>query len=162
MCPALTVPRDNRCPPGPWIDQGPHPSVNVATTCVPTTIHRPHTCTIARNSETAIKNHNGTGESMLDSRQTEGLFQTASLLPGQYCSTLDPEAMKIDAFYALSELFTFTATSEKQFLNFMDQQIRGEIYSFQGMSIPDFTITNLKYFRGLLDSHISTSEQWSE
>jgi hypothetical protein len=86
--------------------------------------------------------------------QTRRFFQTASLLPEHYGSTLDSEAMSVDAFYALSEVFLFAATSEKQFLNHMELRIKREIYSAE--DVTDFSIANLKHSRELLESHSQT------
>ncbi|KAK3365584.1 hypothetical protein B0T24DRAFT_710693 [Lasiosphaeria ovina] len=91
-------------------------------------------------------------------RLTGSLFQSASLLPEHYGSQLDGDAMRVDALYALSELLTFAATLEKQFLNYMTQLIRQESYLPRAAGA-DFSITNLKHARELLDSHAQGLEE---
>jgi Mg2+ and Co2+ transporter CorA len=52
--------------------------------------------------------------------------QSASLLHKDYGQTLNTEIMKVDAFYALSELFFFSASSTCQFLNLIEKQINNQ------------------------------------
>ena len=49
--------------------------------------------------------------------------QLACTIHAHYGRFLDEKSAKVDAFYALSELFTFTATSEAQFLNMVEEKI---------------------------------------
>jgi Mg2+ and Co2+ transporter CorA len=49
--------------------------------------------------------------------------QSASILPMVYGRELDPEVMKQDPFYAIHELFAFSAASEAQFLNMFETRI---------------------------------------
>lgn len=115
---------------------------------MPTSVHRPNIALSRRDISSDTP--------QLD-RQTENLFQSASLLPEQYGSTLDSEAMRVDAFYALSELLTFVATSEKQFLNSIELRLNHEISSTN--SETDISIANFKYSRELLDCHSQILEE---
>lgn len=64
---------------------------------------------------------NSLDASMGDSRSLENInsIQSASLLPFQYGQHLVSEVMRVDIMYGLSELFSFSAFSENQFINFL-------------------------------------------
>jgi hypothetical protein len=140
----------NKCPEGPWLDRQRffHHANELQAVSVPTIIYRPYS---------AFNHENRSDHPAEPERQTENLFQTASLLPGLYGKALDPDATRLDAFYALSELFAFIATSENQFLNFMELRVDNEIYSTKHGT--DFSITNLKHSRELLVSHAQSLEE---
>ncbi|MCJ1430724.1 hypothetical protein MMC27_000074 [Xylographa pallens] len=83
--------------------------------------------------------------------------QSADTLVQHYGSSLDPDVMKADALYALSELFTFAHSSANQFLNaiemYVDEAIRGpEGYEEQCLG-------TLVYIKRLLDQHIAYLQQ---
>ncbi|KAK2591957.1 hypothetical protein QQS21_010363, partial [Conoideocrella luteorostrata] len=83
--------------------------------------------------------------------------QNICLLPFQYGSCLDRELASRDALYALSELFTFAASANIQFLNFLSNRIEQEL-SFVavediGGRSHSISLLNLKYIKALLTSH---------
>jgi hypothetical protein len=80
-----------------------------------------------------------------------GMFQSASLLPLNYGKFLHKEAKNSDAMYALSDIFTFVANSENQFLCMMDANIDEEM-EFTVQQKED-TVANLRYNKLLLDDH---------
>jgi hypothetical protein len=66
---------------------------------------------------------------------------------------IDPQLAKLDPFYALNELFKFSAFSEVQFLNMIETKIRsGTSYNSLAQGKP--TLSNLLYCQGILDEHI--------
>ncbi|OCL10062.1 hypothetical protein AOQ84DRAFT_375264 [Glonium stellatum] len=80
------------------------------------------------------------------------LPQNITLLVEQYGKTLDPDRMAENPYYALSELFEFAARSECQFLNMMSTLIKDDLRSFERHM--EFSLSNIKYFKTLLDEHI--------
>lgn len=52
---------------------------------------------------------------------TSDTFQSASLLHLSHGNNLDPKTMACDAFYALSSLCSFVASSSSQYLNFLSE-----------------------------------------
>ena len=67
----------------------------------------------------------------------------------EYGKNLDVELMRISIFYALSELFAFSATSEIQVLNLLDSKIKGrEISSAEKDDIAD-----VQYLRSIAEMH---------
>jgi hypothetical protein len=80
-------------------------------------------------------------------------FQSASLLPEQFSTTLDVSTMRINPFYALTELFRFSAFSENQFLNLMEQKITPDA-GYKSLKQETPTLSNLLYFREILEAHI--------
>ena len=85
------------------------------------------------------------------SRKTH-FAQNASFLPFQYGLTLTPEIAAVDPTYALSELFTFAASSECQFLNLMQTQVQKDIHFLPAKM--EISVANLKYSKSLLDEHV--------
>lgn len=77
---------------------------------------------------------------------------SANLLPSQYGGSLDPAIMAQDPFYALAELFEFSASSHNQFLNMMETLIAEDIHSFA--KHPDVSFANLSHHKVLLDEHL--------
>ncbi|KAJ5998026.1 hypothetical protein N7522_009686 [Penicillium canescens] len=57
------------------------------------------------------------------SEAASNTYQSASSLYKHYGRTLDQDALKMDAFYAFTELFAFSAFSESQFLNMVEQTV---------------------------------------
>lgn len=80
------------------------------------------------------------------------LGQSASLLPYQYGKTMNANNMRHDAFYALSELFTFAASSENQFLNMMRVLINENISQFSEKS--ELSLANLTHSKAVVDEHV--------
>lgn len=80
-------------------------------------------------------------------------FQSAFLLPEQFGSTLDTSTMRANPFYALTELFRFSAFSENQVLNLMEQKIAPDA-GYQVLKQESPTLSNLLYFQEILEAHI--------
>jgi Mg2+ and Co2+ transporter CorA len=74
------------------------------------------------------------------------------LLSTHYGSTLQPEAMRADPTYALSELFAFAASSESQFLNLMQAQVESAITSYEDQE--ELSRKSLIYNKKLVDEHV--------
>jgi Mg2+ and Co2+ transporter CorA len=79
------------------------------------------------------------------------MFQSGGLLPAGYGSSLHTEVRNSDAMYALTEVFTFVANSENQFLNFMESHVDDEIEATDQRM--ELTVANLKHTKSLLDDH---------
>lgn len=62
--------------------------------------------------------------------------------------------MRQDTFYAFSELFEFAASSENQFVNFMEEQVKTASRAFRGQET--WFLETLKYSKALLDEHITS------
>ncbi|KAF2805401.1 uncharacterized protein BDZ99DRAFT_466416 [Mytilinidion resinicola] len=81
---------------------------------------------------------------------------SASLLHKQYGRSLLPNVMASDAFYALNEIFSLAASSEMQFLNFVDVKL--DRYTH-----PDIDITqssqNVIYTKRILSRHMQNLKQ---
>jgi Mg2+ and Co2+ transporter CorA len=88
---------------------------------------------------------------------TDTTVQSASLLPSEYGRSLRPNVMACDAFYCLTEIFNFAASSQMQFLNLIDVKL--EKYT----SLPseqDFqSLPNLKYMKQMLDRYIQKTQR---
>lgn len=69
---------------------------------------------------------NGNTDGVQDVPTSNNVLQTALLLHRNYGQNLDTSIMRTDAFYALSELFIFSAFCENQFLNLIDHLISEE------------------------------------
>jgi Mg2+ and Co2+ transporter CorA len=80
-----------------------------------------------------------------------GMFQSGGLLPAGYGSSLHTEVRNSDAMYALTEVFTFVANSENQFLNFMESHVDDEIEATDQRM--ELTVANLEHTKSLLDDH---------
>jgi hypothetical protein len=61
--------------------------------------------------------------------------------------------MRANPFYALTELFRFSAFSENQFLNLMEQKIIPDA-GYQVLKQETPTLSNLLYFQEILEAHI--------
>ncbi|KAL6691223.1 hypothetical protein J3F84DRAFT_387148 [Trichoderma pleuroticola] len=85
------------------------------------------------------------------------LFQSSdsnslSQLPNNYGRSLHRETKAVDPFYALTEVFQFSANSQQQFLNMMDTKIR--IYTSQASQKDHEILPHLKYTQEILYSRI--------
>lgn len=93
------------------------------------------------------------------------LFQSASLLPIQSGQALDKETACEDGFYAVSDIFTFCATSEIQFLNAVESLIdeSGSLSDHRAVASMDsdmhtksnmHTTSDLEYYQRVLSAHV--------
>jgi len=88
--------------------------------------------------------------------------QSGGIIHEHYGRFLDTTTSMGDPFYTLSELLSFVASSETQFLNMTEQKISVEMDNFiQGESrsnteegVHGLTLSNLLYNRRILDKHI--------
>jgi Mg2+ and Co2+ transporter CorA len=79
--------------------------------------------------------------------------QSASLLHENYGLLLQPKLTATDAFYALNEMFTFAAHSERQFLNLMQSKITRELDVLSNSDVAP-SLSNLIYSKRVLTRHI--------
>jgi hypothetical protein len=81
------------------------------------------------------------------------LPQVAGLLRKDYGKHLDTKLMQMDPLYALHELFSFSAASELQYLNLIDEKLGPETgWAILTEETP--SLSNLLYNRDILLSHI--------
>ncbi|KAL7893987.1 hypothetical protein HDV63DRAFT_407351 [Trichoderma sp. SZMC 28014] len=99
----------------------------------------------------ALKNH-----LLRSSNTTDGDSLTSqdpiSQLYQNYGRTLHTEAKAQDPFYALGEVFQFSANSQQQFLNMIDAKLR--IYTTKGPEHDYEILPHLKYTQQILYSRI--------
>ncbi|KAI1084757.1 hypothetical protein F5B20DRAFT_523068 [Whalleya microplaca] len=102
----------------------------------------------------------GAGHQQRDTSQPSSSgtsIPNSSDLLANYGKSLDPEVVAVDAYYALSELFRFAASSEAQFLNFMNSWLQREVdqalLSRSAMDISQLT-WNLAHAKQIMDAHI--------
>jgi len=76
------------------------------------------------------------------------------LLSEGFGTTLDKRVMKEDPFYALMELFKFSAFSEQQFLNVVQRKITADS-DLASLQEANPTLANLLLFRDILQTHLS-------
>lgn len=81
------------------------------------------------------------------------LIQSSSLLPLNYERSLDEIAAARDSFYAVSELFTFCAFSESQFLNMLQAKLDSMIREETLLKRP-LELSNLLYMQKTVKRHI--------
>lgn len=108
------------------------------------------------------------GQSLDGERETEdhsgsasNTYQSASSLYKHYGRTLNQEVLKVDAFYACTELFSFSAFSESQFLNMVEQIITRsrDTPHTSSFSLPQSrsmqsTLDTLQFAKSVADDHI--------
>ncbi|KAL9621733.1 MAG: hypothetical protein Q9160_003851 [Pyrenula sp. 1 TL-2023] len=103
----------------------------------------------------ALKSHKypGLAEGLSDRGQT---FQSISHFPPAYCKSLDARILRSDPFYALTEILTFAAVSERQFLSAIAVQIDREserlLTNIEGNSHK--LEASILYLERLLEEHI--------
>ncbi|KAL8823167.1 MAG: hypothetical protein Q9191_006110 [Dirinaria sp. TL-2023a] len=79
-------------------------------------------------------------------------FQSSSVLPFQYGSFLDPQVMAADLMYSLTDLFSFAAHSECQFLNMLEIHIAKTTKCTKDEM--ELALDDLKYIKSLLEDRI--------
>nr|POE75757.1 glutamyl-trna(gln) amidotransferase subunit a [Quercus suber] len=130
-------------PRGPWLTDSDLKSPVEGPFFYPTFQHVEN---IALNSSVA---------STVDQHQDDRKFpQTAALLSSNYGHLLDTGVMASDPFYALMDLFRFTAASENQFLNLMDDYI-GRETGHSILKVKQPSLSNLLYCQEILEDHTS-------
>jgi hypothetical protein len=128
-------------PEGPWLSMT-ESTVESWTIFYPTFQHRPR---VAFKAKAILPEEKGKSEARFP--------QSASLLPTGFSSLLDLDLMKVDAFYALDEVFRFSASSHQQLLNLMEKKIGPEA-GYSSLEEEQPTLSNLLYFQEILDSRI--------
>ncbi|KAK2763237.1 hypothetical protein FQN54_009873 [Arachnomyces sp. PD_36] len=125
---------------GPWSRSSQHDLAKKLISCVPVIQHEPR---IAQRSQVQGVPMGWQGNSCPSS---------ARLLHTVHGYRLNPETMRADSFYALSEYFTFAASSENQFLNFMHTQLEKAVRPPQKSGTG--TLELLNFNRRLLEEHV--------
>ena len=125
---------------------GSSPQRRTTMDILPTFQHKPKLA--FANLETNTRASPSSSRLPASSTYTPSLY----LFPQDYGFSLDSKLMRQDAMYALSELFTFAASAESQFLNFMKAEIVAAIRSFDGQE--ELGLANLRYSKSLLDEHL--------
>jgi hypothetical protein len=134
-------------PQGPWLSTSDRNASSPWTMFYPTIQHR---------RRVAFKSKAFLSEDTDHRRQR--FFQSASLLPEGYGNFLDRQAMKADPFYALDDLFRFSAFQYQQFLNMMEEKMGPET-GHSSLDQEQPTLSNLLYFQEILDLHVVLLEE---
>ena len=112
------------------------------TSFLPTIRHRPKLALKSKKYTLPTEDHGQNGE----------FPQAASFLRRNYGKQLEWPVMKVDPFYALHELFEFSAASELQFLNLVEHKLRPETnYEILFQEAP--SLSNLLYHLEILQAH---------
>lgn len=72
-------------------------------------------------------------------RTSPRFHQSASHLPFEFDSSLRPEVMELDPFYAMNGIFRFAAAAQSQFLEMMRRKIKASVASASPDSIGDLS-----------------------
>lgn len=134
--------------PGPWLaadDRHALPGRAAArrTTFYPTIRHRP--LLALRPTKYTLPS---------DEQNNHGDFpQGATLLQRNYGGSLDAQLMNLDPFYALHDLFSFSASSELQFLNLIESKVQPET-GYAILSLEKPSLSNLLYSQEILQAHM--------
>lgn len=83
--------------------------------------------------------------------------QSASHLPNDYGRSLRPNVMAHDAFYSLTEVFSFVASSQTQFLNLISVKL--DSYTTQPREKDFECLPNLKYAKHILYHQIQKTQR---
>ena len=86
-------------------------------------------------------------------------MQSASLLHLGYGRRRERKALAADPFYALSELFSFAADSEAQFLNMLESDVQRELDHPKLVAQRSPTLSNLLFNQQALDRHVEQVRQ---
>lgn len=138
-----------------WIDVGGDLSLNpngrwfnpLCGDLYPTFRYRPVTSWFDNSADTSLR-----------PSSQDKFCQSASLLHQNYGVLLKPELAATDAFYALSEVFTFVALSERQFLNMVDSKIIREIDTLNDTDVIP-SLSNLIHSKRVLTRHVSRLQE---
>ncbi|RHZ45767.1 hypothetical protein CDV55_100058, partial [Aspergillus turcosus] len=146
--------------PGPW--NPPPSSLSWQTYFCPVIVHHADDTFDGSYQSTRQKQLHATGTtpsrsvSAFKSNDKWRAAQNIAHLPFQYGSRLDKELASRDALYALSELFSFAASAQLQYLNLLETRIKHEL-SFVGtendVQYHSLSLVNLKYIKTLLTSN---------
>lgn len=113
------------------------------TTFLPTIRHHPRLALKSKKYALPQEDYGRSGD----------LSQVASLLRKDYGKLLNTDLVKLDPFYALHELFAFSASSKLQFLNLVNEKLGPETgYAILAEETP--SLSNLLYSQEMLCEHI--------
>jgi len=107
---------------------------------------------------------NGTSSSKPARSNTTGapdstFFQSISCLPAEYTKRLNTELARTDAFYAVSPLMRFAATTQKQVLNIVEGIILKEMDPAVFLDQETPSMANLLHLERLLGRHIDALKE---
>lgn len=103
-----------------------------------------------------LRSNSESTENIIDA---QGKFpQSAQLLPQHSGEALDTATMMLDPFYAITDLVRFCAFSEVQFLNIMEAKIK-EDTDHGSLKKENPTLSNLLYYRDILQSHLTQLQE---
>jgi hypothetical protein len=132
---------------GPWLteDASNEPSrmSRWKANFLPTIRHRPRLALRSKRYTLPPEEHCHSGH----------LPQVAALLRKDYSKHLDTKLMQIDPFYTLHEMFSFSTTSELQYLNLIDEKLGLET-GWATLDEETPSLSNLLYNREILHTHI--------
>ena len=106
--------------------------------------------------------HDGSASSPITSPNTRfNATQTFNSLHKVYGNSLNPDRMKVNPFYAVSEIYSFYAAAENQFLKRMEKILDERVKSIveEGLQTKSSSLhalperTNLQYDRSILEAH---------
>ncbi|KIW33961.1 uncharacterized protein PV07_00772 [Cladophialophora immunda] len=96
------------------------------------------------------------GENPPVTAQRRPFSQSTSLLSGeQYGYYLHAPTMRVDAFYALHDVFAFVASAENQFLNMLNAKYLSNTRRYSTISQLEKELTNLRYHNMIVRDHAS-------
>ncbi|KAI9775354.1 MAG: hypothetical protein M1839_001270 [Geoglossum umbratile] len=136
-------------PSGPWL-ASPKRSYSWTTRALPTVQYKPNMALEAWISPASI---------LSEGHQPRKFTQSASLLYLNYGKSLKQETLSCNAFYALTDLFKFTAFSEVQFLNMMETKLTEETDFSTINSRHSPTLSNILYSKKILDQHVQQIDE---
>ncbi|KAL8939595.1 MAG: hypothetical protein Q9216_003275, partial [Gyalolechia sp. 2 TL-2023] len=89
---------------------------------------------------------------MAGSSPDDPFSQSAALLTCDYGNTLDTQLMATDSFYALHELFCFSASSLSQYFNMLESKLNSDTKA-QASSQQVTDISSFLYRQSILERH---------
>lgn len=130
---------------GPWLNENGigHTSSKFL---LPVYQHKPK---IALYGQGILQDHVGHSKEDISMSNTS---QSASSLSGHCGQMLDHDVLRMDAFYAMTEIFNFVASSEGQYLNLIENVIQRE--ERVRPELRQYSLANLQYAKATLEIHI--------
>jgi hypothetical protein len=130
---------------GPWLNE---PGINHISSkfLLPVYQHKPK---IALYGQGTLRDHVGRNKERISVSNTS---QSASSLSRHCGQTLDHDVLRIDSFYAMTEIFNFIASSEGQYLNLIERIVQRE--ERVRPELRQYSLANLQYAKATLEIHI--------
>lgn len=136
---------------GPWLsDSKLQPGRAATTSLYPTIQHR---------KKVAFKSKPVAAATL--SEADRSFPQTATLLSMDYGRLLDCTTMASDPFYALHDLYRFAMSADIQLLNLIELYVRMDT-SHESLKNDNLSISNLVYYRELLEDYLSRLQENTE